>query len=101
MLNPFCCLSNFIFFIIHIIIFWVDADINIVVVRAKLNMDNPVIQEVYNDAEMTIGDKVNTLASISYDYTWPLVMLACLGVAALVIGFILKAVDKKKHLGLE
>ena len=68
---------------------------------AKLNMDNPVIQEVYNDAEMTIGDKVNTLASISYDYTWPLVMLACLGVAALIIGFILKGVDKKKHLGLE
>jgi hypothetical protein len=28
-------------------------------------------------------------------------MLACLGVAALVIGLILKAVDKKKGLGLE
>ena len=36
-----------------------------------------------------------------YDYTWPLIMLACLGVAALVIGLILKAVDKKKGLGLE
>ena len=35
------------------------------------------------------------------NYTWPLVMLACLGIAALVIGIILKAVDKKKHLGLE
>ena len=40
-------------------------------------------------------------ASVSYDYTWPLVMLACLGVAALIIGLILKAVDAKKHLGLE
>jgi len=28
-------------------------------------------------------------------------MLACLGVAALVLGFILKVVDKKKGLGLE
>ena len=36
-----------------------------------------------------------------YDYTWPLVMLACLGVAALILGLVLKAVDKKKGLGLE
>jgi hypothetical protein len=35
------------------------------------------------------------------DYTWPLVMLACLGIAALIIGIILKRVDKKKGLGLE
>ena len=35
------------------------------------------------------------------DYTAPLVMLAGLGVAALIIGLILKAVDKKKGLGLE
>lgn len=40
-------------------------------------------------------------AAVSYDYTWPLVMLACLGVAALVIGIILKAIDKKKGYGLE
>lgn len=36
-----------------------------------------------------------------FNYTAPLVMLASLGVAALVLGFILKAVDKKKGLGLE
>ncbi len=35
------------------------------------------------------------------DYTWALLMLACLGVAALIIGLILKAVDKKKNLHLE
>lgn len=35
------------------------------------------------------------------DYTAPLVMLASLGVAALIIGFILKIVDKKKGYGLE
>ncbi len=36
-----------------------------------------------------------------YDYTWPLVMLASLGVAALLLGLVLKVVDKKKGLGLE
>nr|WP_325288172.1 MFS transporter [uncultured Bacteroides sp.] len=40
-------------------------------------------------------------AAVSYDYTAPLVMLACLGVAALILGLILKVVDKKKGLGLE
>ena len=35
------------------------------------------------------------------DYTNPLIMLAGLGVAALVLGLILKVVDKKRHLGLE
>lgn len=40
-------------------------------------------------------------AAVSYDYTAPLVMLACFGVAALAIGFILKVVDKKKGYGLE
>ena len=35
------------------------------------------------------------------NYTAPLVMLACLGVAALLLGFVLKAIDKKKGLGLE
>ena len=36
-----------------------------------------------------------------FNYTAPLVMLAGLGVAALVLGLVLKVVDKKKHLGLE
>ena len=40
-------------------------------------------------------------AAVSYNYTAPLVMLACLGVLALILGFVLKAVDAKKHLGLE
>ena len=35
------------------------------------------------------------------NYTWPLVMLACLGIAALIIGIILKRVDKKYGYGLE
>ncbi|MCF0166718.1 MAG: MFS transporter [Bacteroidales bacterium] len=36
-----------------------------------------------------------------YNYTAPLLMLALLGVAALIIGLILKRLDAKKHLGLE
>ena len=36
-----------------------------------------------------------------FNYTAPLVMLAGLGVAALLLGFVLKMVDKKKGLGLE
>ncbi|MDR1879118.1 MAG: MFS transporter, partial [Bacteroidales bacterium] len=39
-------------------------------------------------------------AAIMYDYTNPLLMLALLGVAALVLGIVLKAWDKKKKLGL-
>ena len=45
--------------------------------------------------------EISEQVAVSFDYTWPLVMLACLGVAALVIGIILKRVDAKKHLGLE
>ena len=36
-----------------------------------------------------------------FNYTAPLAMLACLGVAALLLGLLLKVVDKKKGLGLE
>lgn len=36
-----------------------------------------------------------------FNYTWPLVMLACLGVAAFILGIVLKIWDKKKGLGLE
>ena len=41
------------------------------------------------------------VSATELDYTAPLVMLACLGVAALILGFVLKAVDKKKGIGLE
>ncbi len=35
------------------------------------------------------------------NHSVPLTMFACLGVAALLLGLVLKVVDKKKHLGLE
>ena len=52
-------------------------------------------------ADMNAGISDAETAAVSYNYTWPLVMLACLGVAALILGIILKGVDKKNHLGLE
>ena len=50
-----------------------------------------------------ILDKTNPGVTdpVALNYTWALVMLACLGIAALIIGIILKRVDAKKHLGLE
>lgn len=53
------------------------------------------------DAAVAAGQMSAEQASISYNYTWPLVMLACLGVAALVFALVLKAIDQKKHYGLE
>ncbi len=55
---------------------------------------------------MLIGkvlDKTNpgVTEATELNYTAPLVMLAGLGLAALIIGLILKVVDKKKSLGLE
>lgn len=44
---------------------------------------------------------VDVTDATKLDYTWPLVMLACLGIAAFLLGVILKSWDKKKHLGLE
>ena len=52
-------------------------------------------------ADMNAGLIDAETAATSYNYTWPLVMLACLGIAALILGIILKAVDKKQNLGLE
>ena len=61
-----------------------------------LDKTNPQITESIANGTMTPEQ-----AAVSYDYTWPLVMLACLGVAALILGIILKGLDAKKHLGLE
>ena len=52
-------------------------------------------------AKVASGEMTPNEAAVNYNYTWPLVMLASLGAAALIIGIILKAIDKKQHLGLE
>ena len=51
--------------------------------------------------QVAAGLMTQEQAAVSYNYTWPLVMLACLGVAALIIGLILKVINRKRHLGLE
>lgn len=83
----------------YALIFWIQ-NIGLwlfpLLIGKVLDNTNPAIVQAVEAGEMT-----RDVAAVSYDYTWPLVMLACLGIAALIIGLILKAVDKKKHLGLE
>ncbi len=50
---------------------------------------------------LAAGTMTPEQAAVSYNYTAPLVMLACLGVAALILGLVLKVVDRRKGLGLE
>ena len=38
---------------------------------------------------------------LEYNYTWPMVIFACLGGLALILGIMLKALDARKHYGLE
>lgn len=47
------------------------------------------------------GTNAPGTAPTDLNYTWALIMLACLGVAAFFIGLYLKVVDKKKGYGLE
>lgn len=53
-------------------------------------------QDIIKNEGLTSAQK-----SVMYNYTNPLLMLALLGIAALILGFILKIVDKTKGIGLE
>ena len=83
----------------YALIFWIQ-NIGLwlfpLLIGKVLDSSNPQISEALSAGTMTPEE-----AAVSYNYTAPLVMLACLGVAALVIGFILIGLDKKKGLGLE
>ncbi len=83
----------------YALIFWIQ-NIGLwlfpLLIGKVLDNTNPTIV-----AAVKAGTMDAEKAATSYDYTWPLVMLAMLGVAALVIGLILKAVDAKKGLHLE
>lgn len=83
----------------YAIIFWIQ-NIGLwlfpMLIGKVLDKTNPKIVEGLANNILTPEQ-----ASTAYDYTWPLVMLAALGVAALLLGLVLKAVDKKKKLGLE
>ena len=83
----------------YALIFWIQ-NIGLwlfpLLIGKVLDKTNPDIA-----AKVAEGVLTSEQAAVSYNYTWPLVMLACLGAAALILGFVLKAVDAKKHLGLE
>lgn len=83
----------------YALIFWIQ-NIGLwlfpLLIGKVLDKTNPQLVENLKNGVITPEQ-----AAVSYDYTAPLVMLACLGVAALILGFVLKAVDKKKGLGLE
>jgi hypothetical protein len=61
-----------------------------------LDATNPEIAQ-----QVAAGTMTSSEAAVSYNYTSPLLMLALLGVLALILGLILKVIDKKKNLGLE
>lgn len=83
----------------YALIFWIQ-NIGLwlfpLLIGKVLDKTNPHIAE-----GLASGNMTPEVAAVSYDYTAPLIMLASLGIAALIIGFILKAVDKKKGYGLE
>ena len=83
----------------YALIFWIQ-NIGLwlfpLLIGKVLDNTNPEIAEGLANGTLTEAE-----AAVSYNYTWPLVMLACLGVAALLIGIWLKVIDKKQHLGLE
>lgn len=83
----------------YALIFWIQ-NIGLwlfpLLIGKVLDKTNPELVEGLHNGTITPEQ-----AAVSYNYTAPLVMLACLGVAALLLGFVLKAIDRKKHLGLE
>lgn len=83
----------------YALIFWIQ-NIGLwlfpLLIGKVLDSTNPDVVTAVRNGSMSVEQ-----AAVSYDYTWPLVMLACLGGAALILGFVLKAVDRKKKLGLE
>lgn len=83
----------------YALIFWIQ-NIGLwlfpLLIGKVLDNTNPQITEALANGTMS-----PETAAISYNYTWPLVMLAFLGVAALLLGLVLKAIDRKKGLGLE
>ena len=76
------------------IIFWIQ-NIGLLatptIIGVVLNASNPGV------AEQIAGGDI----SAKYNYTYPMLLFACLGVAAFLLGILLKREDKKKNFGLE
>jgi MFS family permease len=83
----------------YALIFWIQ-NIGLwffpIVIGKILDATNPQIVQALDAGAMT-----PEVAATSYNYTYAMLVFACLGVAALVFGFVLKGVDKKKGYGLE
>ena len=83
----------------YALIFWIQ-NIGLwlfpLLIGKVLDSTNPQVVDAVAAGTMSAEE-----AAVSYNYTAPLVMLACMGLAALIIGFILKVIDRKQGLGLE
>ena len=81
----------------YCLIFWVQnfglcfVPMLIGSVLAQANAKNPAV----------IAAKAQAAEFIPYDYTIPLVIFACFGVAALLLAFYLKIIDRKHSFGLD
>ena len=83
----------------YALIFWIQ-NIGLwlfpLLIGKVLDSTNPqIVQGLAN------GTLTPEQAAVSYNYTVPVVMLACLGALALVFGIVLKRLDARKHYGLE
>lgn len=71
-------------------------------VLENVNANNPDVIAAKQAVEEATAAHLDTDSIlVPYDYTVPLIIFACFGVAALFISIYLKALDKKRHLGLE
>ena len=83
----------------YALIFWIQ-NIGLwlfpLLIGKVLDYTNPQVAESIANGTMSAEE-----AAVSYNYTAPLVMLAGLGAAALVLGLVLKVINKRQNLGLE
>lgn len=93
----------------YCLIFWVQniglclVPLLIGYVLDSVNASNPVVQDQLAQLEAWKEAGVEAPADffIRYDYTVPMIIFAGFGVLALLFAMYLKALDKKKHYGLE
>ncbi|MDE6050212.1 MAG: MFS transporter [Paramuribaculum sp.] len=93
----------------YCLIFWVQniglclVPLLIGYVLDTVNASNPVVVKQLAQLEewKKLGEEAPDGFFVHYDYTIPMIIFACFGVLALLLAIYLKALDKKKHYGLE
>ena len=93
----------------YCLIFWVQniglclVPLLIGYVLDGVNANNPVVQQELAQLETwkNLGEEAPENFFIHYNYTVPMIIFACFGILALLFAIYLKALDKKKHYGLE